>query len=177
MRSSQGGWDLADVDDIQPLKIGLTNTTCPLPLFYSLCYTYSITAGGIPADFVCLYPSVCLSVCLSACPASVCCGQNLDIFALSSPTHQFFSHRWNIFWAESGEKNWWDISKLLYQGRLGGGGGVAAVLWILIFWNPDPDPTYQWVSDPYPDPNPASDPTWIFSNIHNINFTFVFASC
>jgi hypothetical protein len=38
----------------------------------------------------------------------------------------------------------------------------------------DPDPTFQLFSDPYPDPDPVSDPTLIFSNILNINFTFVF---
>ncbi len=40
----------------------------------------------------------------------------------------------------------------------------------------DPDLTFQLVSDFYPDPEPASDPTWSFSNILKINFTFVFPS-
>jgi hypothetical protein len=45
----------------------------------------------------------------------------------------------------------------------------------------DPDPTFQLVSDPdltfqlVSDPDLVSDPT--FSNILNINFTFVFLSC
>ncbi len=35
----------------------------------------------------------------------------------------------------------------------------------------------QLVSGPCPDPDPVSDPPWIFSNIRNINFTIVFPSC
>ena len=37
----------------------------------------------------------------------------------------------------------------------------------------DPDPAFQLVSDP----DPFSDTTWIFSNILDINFTFVFLPC
>jgi hypothetical protein len=48
----------------------------------------------------------------------------------------------------------------------------TAVLWIPNdFW--DPAPTFQLVSDP----DNVPDPTWIFSNILDINFTFVFPSC
>jgi hypothetical protein len=39
----------------------------------------------------------------------------------------------------------------------------------LFFSYPDPSPTFQLVSD--------ADPTWIFSNILKINFTFVCMSC
>ncbi len=42
-----------------------------------------------------------------------------------------------------------------------------------IFSDPGPDPNFHLVSDP----DPVSDPTWIFSNILNINFSYVFPSC
>ncbi len=44
----------------------------------------------------------------------------------------------------------------------------------MIFLEPEPDPAFQLVSDPYPAPvpEPVSDPTRILSNILNINFTF-----
>ncbi len=36
------------------------------------------------------------------------------------------------------------------------------------------DPTVLWIRNDFLDPDPVSDPTRIFSNILNINFTFVF---
>jgi hypothetical protein len=48
---------------------------------------------------------------------------------------------------------------------------LSSVLWIRnVFFDPDPDPTFQFVSDP----------TRIFKNILDMNFsyfTFVFLSC
>ncbi len=41
----------------------------------------------------------------------------------------------------------------------------------------DLDPAFQLVSDPYQDPDPVLDPTWIISNILIINFTGVLLSC
>ncbi len=54
---------------------------------------------------------------------------------------------------------------------------LKPVLWMRndFFSDPDPDHNFQLVSDFHPDP--VSDLTLIFSNILNLNFTFVFPSC
>ncbi len=43
--------------------------------------------------------------------------------------------------------------------------------------DPDPDTTFQLISDPAPAPDLVSDPTWFFSNILDRNFTFVLLPC
>ncbi len=60
--------------------------------------------------------------------------------------------------------------------KIQGQTGVTATRFPEWFFS-DPNPTFQMVSDPYLDPDPVSDPTLFFSNILNINFTFVFPSC
>ncbi len=53
---------------------------------------------------------------------------------------------------------------------------AAFWIWIIIFESVFRS-YFSNYCDPYPDPDHVSDPAWIFYNILNINFIFVFQSC